>query len=513
MKSERAERLVAWLLSLGIILCVLVIVPARFAGICLCNSPKEIVFELVAVASGAICAVAACEFGLALEDFLLAAFIAWSVISTALAPVDRWEAMRATGVSLAGVAAYWSSRTVTDRRSRRLLLDSATLAVGLVAAAVIVDAIGPGAFLSVGRPGGILGNRNFAAHFLSLGLPLLILQFVEARSKGREWASAFVITMLGAALLLTRSRAAWLAIAPSVALPLALFAIERGEDPRRAAGLRLIWPAAAMAFGIFIGLVIPTTLQWKASSPYLTSFETLTETESGSGQVRLDQYRDSIAMLRRHEVLGVGPGNWKIVYQPHSYSSRNADEEVSQPTVARQVWYVPSRPNSDWIGIAVERGVPAAIFIMATLLVLAVASARTIFVKKDVDEETRHESIAALSLIVTLLFLGAVDVVLQLAPSSYLFFMLLAIMTPRERPLFTLSLPIVPRVALALAAILFGLLLTTLNLNEAYASYLIARSDSGDAQRIAFDQSWLISEIVWNARAVRTNPGPFPACD
>ena len=78
---------------------------------------------------------------------------------------------------------------------------------GLVQAYGLVDT----SLASLTRaPGGTFGNRNFMAHLVAIGLPVLLLRRLEARSRGALRLGAVGIVLAAAALVLSRSRAAWL---------------------------------------------------------------------------------------------------------------------------------------------------------------------------------------------------------------------------------------------------------------------------------------------------------------
>ena len=66
----------------------------------------------------------------------------------------------------------------------------------------------------VRAPGGTFGNRNFMAHLVAIGLPLLLLLTLtaERRSRGFLLGAAGLALAVGA-LVLSRSRAAWLGAA------------------------------------------------------------------------------------------------------------------------------------------------------------------------------------------------------------------------------------------------------------------------------------------------------------
>jgi putative inorganic carbon (hco3(-)) transporter len=520
--AMRSLGLVSWLLGVGMIVCVLAIVPSSATGICLCNAPKELVLELVGLGSIALLALYCSRIRVDLVDLLLALFLICSIISGGFAAPDRWEALRAVGISVAGVAIFWSSRVMAKSGRRRQLLDLAALAVVLLAATVILDALGFNYGLSVTRPAGTLGDRNSAAHFLALGMPLLFLQAFETGSAWRHRLALSSLLIVGAALLLTRSRAAWLAVLSGMLL----IAILLGLTPQRfhpsLTTTRVMRAMAALVAGLILGLYLPTQLHWRAAHPYLESFENLAESNSGSGRVRLNQYHDSLLMLIDHATLGVGPGNWKILYKARASDLTKHNPKNLTPTYQRRaertIWYLPNRLNSDWIAFAVERGLPAVTFLLAALAAFAIWSgiswSRLNIAAPGSDPNPRL--VVLLTLVAVIVIVGSFDAVLQLPAPTYLAFLTLGALAPTSKPLFSISLSRTPRLLVAATTVLLAGVLAMFTFNEIHVSYLIARpglSNFRAAYRISLDKRWFLTEVVWSERAVNKNLGPYPACD
>lgn len=518
----RSFRIVSWLLRVGIIVCVLAIIPNQATGICLCNAPKELILELIGLGSIALLALYCSRIRVDCVDLFLALFLIFSIVSGGFAAPDRWEALRAVGISVAGIAIFWSSRVIAKSGRGQQLLDVAALAVVLVAATVILDALGFSYGLSVTRPAGTLGDRNSAAHFLALGMPLLFLQSFETRSARRESLALFSLAILGAALLLTRSRAAWLAVISGTLL----FAILLGLTPRRfhlsLTMARVMRATAALAAGLILGLCIPTQLHWKAMHPYMESFENLAESNSGSGRVRLNQYHDSLLMLIGHKTLGVGPGNWKILYKARASGLTKNNSQASthayQAPAERTIWYLPNRLNSDWIAFMVERGLPAVIFLLAALATLAVWSVKS-WSRLNVTAPGSDPSprlVSLLILVAIIVIVGSFDAVLQLPAPTYLAFLMLGALAPLHKPLFTICLSRFARAFAAVTALVLAGALAIFTSNEIYVSYVIARSGPNNlsaAYRMSFDKRWFLTEVVWSERAVKKDLGRYPACD
>jgi O-antigen ligase len=116
------------------------------------------------------------------------------------------------------------------------VLRAAAALVAVAAGTALLQAYGVRTeYFSVNRaPGGTFGNRNFVAHLCAIGLPVLAYLALRARSARGLGAALGVLAAAAATLVLTRSRAAWLASA-AAAVPFAL-GVARAARARRAGG-------------------------------------------------------------------------------------------------------------------------------------------------------------------------------------------------------------------------------------------------------------------------------------
>ena len=120
----------------------------------------------------------------------------------------------------------------------------------VVAALGLLEALGVGPASLRGRaPSGSMGQRNALAHVLVLGSPLLWSLAQRSRAWGWWVASALV----AAVIVVTRSRAAWVAFVPT-----ALLFVLLTRRPRALVGSL---GGAAVAFAS------PVLLAWKSAHP------------------------------------------------------------------------------------------------------------------------------------------------------------------------------------------------------------------------------------------------------
>ena len=360
-------------------------------------------------------------------DTLLTGFLLFSAASAFLSQ-NGWLAARGLAISVSGIVLYWVAHSLARAGWGRSVLALMAAAITVAAATSLLQAYGVETELfSLNRsPGGTLGNRNFVAHLAAIGIPVLIMIVFRARRAAGAVLGAMAIAIVTAALVLSRSRAAW--VATAVALLCVLPAAWRGwttlrlraaTAPRRQSGepapsvsLRGTIALIAIAAGIFAAITIPNSLNWRSPSPYLDSVINVTNYREGSGHGRLVQYANTARLAITHPVLGVGPGNWAVVYPkvaPKSDPSLDTDDGMTA-----NPW-----PSSDWAAFLSERGVPATICLALALLGLLVAAARA--ATQATSDGRADRLMLALALAATVLAIvavGAFDAVLLLpAPS------------------------------------------------------------------------------------------------
>ena len=363
-------------------------------------------------------------------DLALACFLAVSLASAALAP-SGWLAARALGVSAAGVALFWAARDAARAGWSTAVLWAAALLPIVAVATALAQAYGlQSEYFSLNRaPGGTFGNRNFVAHLCAIGLPVLAYLALRARRAPEVAGATVAFAAAAAALVLTRSRGAWLA-ASVAALPFAAGLLraaaarrdERRRDgqpphPRtrplgasrvRAARAPILVAAAAVAAVAAVRL--PNALDWRSDSPYLDSARDVVNYREGSGQGRLTQWRHSARLVVQAPLLGVGPGNWPVRY-PAVAPAR--DPSLTKEGTTDNPW-----PSSDWVAFVSERGLLGAGAAAAAFFFLALRAHHLVWRTAAADARLRGGALGAV--LAAALTAGAFDAVLLLAAPAFL---------------------------------------------------------------------------------------------
>lgn len=446
--------------------------------------PKELVLHVVATVAALCCLARARTLRLSRVDQLLGLFLALGLVS-ALFATNWWAAGRAVALSLSGAACFWCARVVARAGFARWLIAALALAgvVGAMTALLQTYGLRLDAFSLNRAPGGTFGNRNFMAHLCVIVFPALLLSTLRAESpRTFGWWSAALATVAGA-LVLSRSRAAWLALIACVVVLLAFayLAVRRAHVIVRWRRLPLLLVIAAAGAGV--ALVLPNTLNWKSDSPYLETARSVVNYREGSGRGRLVQYKNSARMSLHHPVFGVGPGNWAVVY-PRFASP--GDPSLGSDGMTANPW-----PSSDWMTFLSERG-PVA-FVLLALAMVALLTEAIRALRREEDPEHALSAWALLGTVAVLLVVSTFDAVLLLPAPALLAWGLLGALSPPSRPRTVIELPTSRRVAAMLLVTILG-------------GLAIARSSTQLAAMSVFESSTRASRIE---RAAELDPGSY----
>lgn len=407
-----AERLAAAILVLGGLAVVLAAVPYRMFELDRFFLPKEVVLHATATLVTILVIPGRREWTWGRVDLLLLAYLGLSAVS-ALFATNGWLALRALGITWSSLLLFWSSRELARAGLGRAITTG--LLVGAIAG--ILSALGQAyglldsELLSLSRaPGGTFGNRNFVAHLGAIVLPALLATALVARSGTRYLLAVGAILLTVGLLLLTRSRAAWLASLAAGTLFLGITLLPGGllRDP--SARRRLLGPLLAVAGGALLALTVPNALDWRSDTPYADTLRGLANFQEGSGRGRLIQWRNTMSLVAADPVLGVGPGNWSVHYP--------AVVDADDPSLDASGMTANPWPSSDWMAIWSERGLPALLLLTGAGIALVLAGIRAWFGGARTPDAL--EPVVLAGTLVATAVVGAFDAVLLLAvPALY----------------------------------------------------------------------------------------------
>ena len=476
----------AWSLVILAGAAVLVALPYRSFDLDRFLVPKELALHLAAALALTLVVASGIVLPRTRTDRGFVVFLALSALS-ALFATNGWLALRALSISVSAAFVWWAARAAAAHGARDILIRGLACVTVLGAATALAQAYGVSSDLtSLSRaPGGTFGNRNFMAHVAAAGVPLLGYLALTARGWPGAMLAAAGLGINAAALVLSRTRAAWLALVVCAVLVVLAWLWRRGTLWRDAAARRgLVLIIAGVVLGGAAAVVIPNSLDWRSDNPYLESAKGMVNYREGSGRGRMRQYQNSVTLAMRHPALGVGTGNWAVEYPAVAPPS---DPSLSQETgMTANPW-----PSSDWMAVLSERGIPA--FVVWAMLLAGLAIAGIVgWGRLDLPLDARLRAIAATAVVVVVAVEGAFDAVLLLATPSLVFWAAMgALMPPPPPAAHPAPMGRGRRLLLAVAVLLMGLAASE------YSALKIASMASYSAGQLG--------------RAVSLDPGSFRA--
>jgi O-antigen ligase len=365
-------------------------------------------------------------------DVALALWLAWSVVSM-FSAVSGWHAIRATALSASAAVIYWSAANLRLSSRERGVVIVLCLAATLAGLSSLAQAYGyePNIFAVNRAPGGTLGNRNFIAHIAAMSIPMILWLVATTKSTARALLGGVAVLVASAALVLSRTRAAWLALAIWLVILLPL--TWSGREVFKAAMVpgRKRMLIGALAGGLAAALVLPNALDWRSDSPYLDSVMGVVNYKEGSGAGRIVQWKNSLKMVKANPVVGVGPGNWAAEYPAFA---PKGDPSLAEGTgMTANPW-----PSSDWVAAISERGIPGLV-LLAIFVALLLRNAWRGWSDSVYSSRERVGALAGGSVVLLGAIEGSFDAVGLLAFPAIILWGAAGALIPSGTPMFTRS--------------------------------------------------------------------------
>jgi len=263
-----------------------------------------------------------------------------------------------------------------------------------------------------------------------VALPAAWYLALHASRRSVHWLLAACIGLMTCAVTLTRTRSAWWAGGISAAVfllsPRAYGGRLRANGSRR----QRIGVIAGCTLGVAAAIVLPNRLGWRSGAPYQETLRRLIDVRNGSGAGRLRQYRQTLRMVEAHPWFGVGIGNWSVDYPA-----------FLDPQIDPEFRTYRGRPHdrmatSDAVTIAAEGGLTAVVlalvFAGVTLARPAARLATNRVARPDLEAHLRWAG--AVSTLAAALTLAAVDNLILVQPTAFVFAAALAWFTSTPRP-------------------------------------------------------------------------------
>lgn len=213
---------------------------------------------------------------------------------------------------IAAVLIYMVATSVKEVR-KLLAIQAASVALVTVAS-VFAHHTQAGRLMGIQK--GILENPNDLAINIAINFPLCVAFFFAAKGAGRKLFWAVSLAFMSWGVVATYSRSGLLAMAVTVAICLWEFGIR---------GKRTILLVSAVLMGVIaVGVIV-------ATPHYLTRIESIFRGniegsgDRGSLEAREQLLKDSLIIMMKHPLLGIGPGNfpsytetWRVVHNTYT---------------------------------------------------------------------------------------------------------------------------------------------------------------------------------------------------
>ncbi len=239
------------------------------------------------------------------------------------------------------------------------------------------------------KPYGLMGNRNLYGSAQVLLLPFVIFVLYQA-SRAWKYVGIIALTGIAASAILSQTRSSWLAgITISVVALLLVMLFSPGNRKKWLIGTVAGFAGIVALF--FLLVASDTEGEFSASVKERTSnIFSATDSTDKTGAAdnvkeRLKIWSKTSELIKDNWLLGVGPGNWRIVVAKYG----------SEGLAWAKGKYIPDSPHNDYLLVAAESGLPGAVMYIAMWVMIALIAFKTIV--KALTEERRMLNIVMLS--------------------------------------------------------------------------------------------------------------------
>ncbi len=358
-------RILPWFLALLCLAAPFVIMPSGFDY---ANLPQVLFIQTGTLFIATAWLIAASfQFGVTLRPSPLTmpvmAFLFWAFISSLYA-LNTWEAR--------GILSHWwicglifvlvmnIMRHETD--CRRLLGAVALAAAGIAIIGSMQHLAGLDFLPQAFPPAATFANKNMAAHFMVLALPVTVALFITSR-RPICWLWAVIAVLVIAFLFFTRTRAALLAVAIQIFVVVVLMIRNKIQTTPFQP---LAWKILVLGVGVCLiailvmasfsldtfksERVMSATDSSEVSSKQDHSSVDGLESAYTSIGLRLVVWRNTLEMIKDNPLQGFGLGNHKVFY-PAYHGKTSVDQAFSENIQLQNV-------HNDYLQIAAEMGLP-----------------------------------------------------------------------------------------------------------------------------------------------------------
>ena len=257
---------------------------------------------------------------------------------------------------------FWHCQQAAQPNAANILTQPHWLLVHCIfLASIVVVILGIGQYLwhwdiirQPAPPAATFKNKNIFAQYLVMTLPLGMALLLHNQQPKWQWCYGVIAALSLSMIIYTTTRAAWIAIALEFILLIAwyLYRHLKGLEKVQLGSNRL---RVLLCSGLlFIGMIHFNDNGFNANaiSQYWNETETIIQDASlteRKGNIRLINWLNSWAIFQDHWLVGVGLGNWQVIYP--LYKRVYAEDWMANQQV---VW---NYAHNDYIETAVSLGV------------------------------------------------------------------------------------------------------------------------------------------------------------
>ncbi|NTU71311.1 MAG: O-antigen ligase family protein [Coriobacteriia bacterium] len=294
----------------------------------------------LAIAAVLVCAAWLAWFAIGMQDgpslrfdlvwAALAALACWAMLSTALSP-HRLLAVLGQSERLEGavsVVIYCllygiGLQVVRHVRAARVLATAVVVSAAVLALYGVAQWMGidpanytwEGYGFSMRRAFATMGNPNYLAGLLVLALPISIMLTIGSQATARRWAWGGATMLVGGALFLTFTRAAWLAAALEVILISVYYFRSRARDKGLDSAVSSSGPVLAVASAVLVILVI-VSVWGSAETNVVSRVQDALALRNSAGE-RVLTARIALDAAATRPVFGYGPDAFLPAFRLH----------------------------------------------------------------------------------------------------------------------------------------------------------------------------------------------------
>lgn len=219
-------------------------------------------------------------------------------------------------------------------------------------------AINPFEYKQTAPPAATFINKNFAANFFDLILPLTIVLFLTSKNKNDAWRSAIIVSLIAGYIILTKSRGAY--ISTIVTLTLLFIFIQLFPWLKK----RAAFISGTYKKQIIFIICIPVLLSYLPlpNKSFQSGFDEnryakfFSNSKQDSISSRFNAYKNSLDLMKENPVFGVGLGGFQQNFRPYLQSI------LAKNKIFSDFIYLHNEPLQLFVELGIIGGVTAFLF-------------------------------------------------------------------------------------------------------------------------------------------------------